>query len=456
MEAAAGAASDASLYLSDSPEKPSESRTTARSRSTIRIGRSQSSRGSKRHVSSGGRVAAARQAPKMPVSRSPMRRPRGTPDWLPRAVHRRVERNLELAAPGINEQFEADREQIAMLRNAVEGLHGMVMMQESAYTDLRGQVQELQHLDHQARQRQREVGASIEDLQNKLTITGGVVQRNFEEIRNRINDPGDEWQKRVEKIEADLHSLGAMFLQKVARDGEVENYLMEVEGKKPQEGEANIRALKYLHGELNGLKQQFITHTGTTAGIINSIAQKNLSDDELGRLGEMEMKVNHMYPVHLQGDQNLSMTQQRLQAIEGRLDHCEFAAAPCGHGHGFPGHPHGHHGPPQGPGGSQDGLPLFVTLQHGGNGACHCKQVVQLEGRVGALERAGPSHGAQGSAASSRRPNFTNMFIPGASDAMVEEEIAEMEPLRRRRQSSNRLDRSGSSTTRRSSSTTTS
>ncbi len=445
MDAAAIAAtagtsgSDVSLGLSDSPDKPLSQR-TARSASTVsvRLGRGKASPSIKRNASTGGRVTvavASRQKPRMPVSRSPMRRLAEKPDWLPGAVHRRVERNLELAAPGINDQFEADREQITMLRKAVEGLHNMIMMQDTAYTELRGHVQELQHLDHQARQRHREVSASVEDLNGKLLTAGGMTQRNFEELRNRIVDPpiGAERQTRVDKIEADLKSLGAMFLQKVARDNEVENYLMEVEGKKPKEGEALFQALKYLHGELTNLKQQVIEHTGTTAGIINGIAQKNLSDGELARLSEMEQKVNQMHLTYVQGQQ-CDQTQQRIQALEGRLDHYDYYAVPCGQGftgvdaqHGAPqpctqgGRCPCPPGIPAGqPGGSQDGLPFFVTAQHGGNGACHCKHVVQLEAkkaelerRVGQLERAGAPRAAP---ASGQRPNFTNMYARGNRD----------------------------------------
>ena len=430
IAAATGASgSDISLALSDSPDKPKKERTT-RSASTVsaRIGRGQTSRSVKRNASAGGRVTvavAARQKPRMQVSRSPMRLLAEKPDWLPGAVHRRVERNLELAAPGINDQFEADREQITMLRKAVEGLHSMIMMQDNAYADLRGQVQELQHLDHQARQRHRAVSASVEDLNSKLLTAGGVTQRNFEELRSRVADPpvSAERQTRVDKIEADLKSLGAMFLQKVARDNEVENYLMEVEGKKPKEGEATVQAFKYLHGELNNLKQQVSDHAGTTAGIINGIAQKNLSDGELARLSAMEQKVNQMHPTYLQSQQ-CDQTQQRIQALEGRLDQYDYCAVPCGQGftgvdaqHGAPqpytqggrcpcppGIPAGH------PGGSQDGMPFFVTAQHGGNGACHCKHVVQLEQRVGLLERAGAPRAAS---ASGQRPNFTTMYAHG-------------------------------------------
>ena len=95
---------EVSLCLSNSPEEKPPRIRGVRSVSTVRLGRSASSRASiKRHVSVGGRPAAVKPLGRMVLSRSPLRRHAEQPKWLPKATHQRVERDLALAAPGINE-----------------------------------------------------------------------------------------------------------------------------------------------------------------------------------------------------------------------------------------------------------------------------------------------------------------------------------------------------------------
>ncbi len=407
-----------SLNLSNSPDQKPPQMHNARSVSTVRIGRSSSSRGKvKRNVSAGGRPTAARPLGRMPISRSPLRRPAEQPKWLPKAAHCRVERDLGLAAPGINEQLEADREQIGMLRQAIEGLYNMIVVQDNAYGDMREQMNAMQHLDHQSRQRYQELANSVDEVSNKLNAAGAITHQSFEELRKHINetpkydkDKGLDF-SRVDKLEGDLRALGAIFVQKTLRDTEVENYLQEIEGKRPREGEALMQAFKYLHAEIDNLKNGVTQQAVATAGSITAIAQRGLSDDELKRLTEMENKVNELYTA---GDKN--HWQQRVLAMEHRVDDLGATAAPggaetsvaAGHSPGVQCQTCGNHGTPGAPGGSQDGLPPYLLTVHGGNGSCHCVHVVKLEQRVGLLEQA--ARAQHRAPVSDHRPNFTNMF----------------------------------------------
>ena len=148
-----------------------------------------------------------------------------------------------------------------------------------------------------------------------------------------------------------------------------------------------------------------------TVGSITAIAQRGLSDDELKRLTHMETQVNELYNAGIA---------QRVLAMEHRVDDLGAHAVPggaeasaaAGPVPGMQCQACGKHGPPSAPGGSQDGLPMYLRSVHGGKGLCHCVHVVKLEQRVGLLEQA--ARAPQRAPTSDSRPNFTNMFQPGA------------------------------------------
>ncbi len=342
-------------------------------------------------------------------------------------------------APEINEQFEADREQIIIMKKAIEGLYTMVASHDTSLGDMQQQVDGMQRLDHDSRQRHRDAVAAIEDVHQKLMTAGTVTQKSFDAIceefkgKPNITDDSDmrmSIQARIQKIELELRTMNATITSRVGRESEVENYLQQFEGQRPQEGQAVMQAFKHLYAELENVKATMAQRASATAIGINTVAsthnmqQKGMADDELARLNDMEAKINtitagNVPPTLFNHWQHIEQTQQRVLALEARVDAVSVTAGVCGGGFAAasPGMTQGCGCPggcspnppgiPGRPGGSADGLPAFVTVQYSRNGVCHCHHVLALERRVSTLERAPPTPAQP---PRDRQSNFVNMF----------------------------------------------
>ncbi len=122
------------------------------------------------------------------------------------------------------------------MKKAIEGLYTMVASHDTSLGDMQQQVDGMQRLDHDSRQRHRDAVAAIEDVHQKLMTAGTVTQKSFDAMREEfkgkpnITDDSDmrmSIQARIQKIELELRTMNATITSRASRETKINTIIAE-------------------------------------------------------------------------------------------------------------------------------------------------------------------------------------------------------------------------------------
>ena len=440
-----GAMAPAEFDLSQSPQKDEDTEMKRR--------RQRTTPGAPRPRSSS---AAAEGGTKRALS-EPLERsrpgPSGSP-WTddPRAVHRRVQIDpqgpVNASLQGVNEQLEADRIHMGMLKEAIERIYATQCQHAADNASIRKRLDDVTDINQQKTLIEMK---SIRAKLNAVEAVGNVenfrveMRATFEQLLPDLLDA------KVQQLKEGVVQLQKIIAVNEERENRMASYLERLHAELPEEGRTIMDTFNAFHRDLeeqkvniqrvgNEMAQVVAASASAGAAAGMSATEKTMCDSMFNQIkAVMEEQQKHLVKlnvVDVHADRVASLeTQMKSLILRGPAsgprayggDPAQSAASPfsaglCGPGSAPPGMPGAAPGAP-------GGLPDCWLTTNGGNGLCHCHHVEQLLGRVTALEqnRIPTGSARQPFLPSMRRPNI----IPeGTADA--EEEFDHTAPLKLR------------------------